>query len=213
MPAVTTVDGIAATTFNLDRAGTWQITAASDTAQRSVRLIVTIPETGPVEVGFDRPTSTATATSTPTSTPTRRPSPSPTVTSTPRPPEPTVTATATPGVSPEATDTGKTVNFGGFFLSLVCLLLVAVGSYRLPGRPGRDLNDRVRRSLLAVAGGLLGYILFASGLLALERVPPVARAVNSWLPYQVLPVFVTIVFAALGSQVDRILPERHGQAE
>jgi beta-N-acetylhexosaminidase len=204
LPLANTVDGVATASFNLDRSGTWQITAASDTAQRSVRLILAIPEKGPVEIGFERPTPTATTIPTPSPTATNTPAatatstPTYTPTPTPLPPTPTLTATPAPTTVPEPEPPGKTVNPLGLFLSVICLALVGVGTYRLSTSRSLSPSDRVERSLVAVASGLLGYVLFGSGLAPLERVPFMARAVDSWLPYEVLPVVVCLMFAGLG---------------
>ena len=92
-----------------------------------MRLILTIPEEGPIEVGVDRPTPTATPTSTPTPTSTSTPTPTPTSTSTatPIPPTPTPTPTPTLEPTPEPEPSpGNTVGTMGFFLSLVTLSLV-----------------------------------------------------------------------------------------
>ena len=211
LPSANTINGVATTTFKLDRAGTWQITAASDAAQRSVRLILTIPETGPVEVGFDRPTPTETATPTLTPTPTDTPSPSPTGTHTPSPQPPTVTPTATPGMTASPTGPGKTVNVLGLFLSLVALVVVGVLVYRYTdGTLG--VERRTFYALVAMASGLAGYVLFGAGLLPLDRISFVAGALCGWLPYELLPVSVTAVFAIVGSRLARVLPFNSSQA-
>lgn len=192
----TTANGVASTNFTLDRSGTWEITAASDTAQRSVRLIITIPEKGPVEVDVDRPTPTATPTSThiPTATSTSVP----TSTATPVPPTQTPTNTPTPMPTPEPEPLGKTVDAMGLFLSLLTLSLVGGLSYVLPTAPKVDLEERLRRPLGATVSGLIGYILFGVGLIPLERLPLIAELVQNWLPYEVLPILVSLVFAGIG---------------
>jgi beta-N-acetylhexosaminidase len=192
--AAQTTDGVAKGSLKLDRSGTWEITAASDTAQRSVRLILTIPEAGPVQVGFDRPTPTTTPTPSPTPTPT----PKPTSTPTPLPPTPTPTVTPTPVATPEAKSPGKMVDAMGLLLSLVTLLLVGGLSYVLPVSRSLILEERLRPPLTAMMSGLVGYVLFGLGLIPLERVPPIAIAVRSWLPYETLPVVVSFFFAAVG---------------
>jgi hypothetical protein len=192
----TTLDGVASTDFTLDRSGTWEITAISDTAQRSVRLILTIPEEGPVEVGVDRPT--ATATPTPTLTPTATSTPTSTSTATPVPPTPTPTHTPTLEPTPQPVPPGKTVDAMGLFLALVSLSLAAGISYALPTGHAVTLEERLRRLLTAMVSGLIGYILLGTGLLPLEKVPVVARAVQNWLPYEVIPVLVSLVFAGIG---------------
>jgi beta-N-acetylhexosaminidase len=206
LPAANTVGGIGTTTFKLERAGTWEVTAASDAAQRSVRLILTIPETGPVEVGFDRPTATATATATPT--PTDTPSPSPTRTLTPSPVPPTVTPTATPESGDSSTSPGKTVNTLGLFLSLIGLVVAASVTYRDSGGGTLGVERRVFCALVAVAFGLTGYVLFGAGLVTLDRIPLIARALRSGMPYETLPVLVSLTFALVGGRVARLLPGR-----
>jgi beta-N-acetylhexosaminidase len=192
----TTLDGVANTNFTLDRSGTWEITAISDTAQRSVRLILTIPEEGPVEVGVDRPTPTPTPI--PTPTPTSTSTPMPTSTATPVPPTVTPTRPPTPEPTPEPTPPGKTVDAMGLFLSLVTLSLVGGVSYALPAGHTVALEARLRRLLTAMVSGLIGYVLLGTGLLPLENVPIIAIVVQAWLPYEVLPVLVSLVFAGIG---------------
>lgn len=194
--AANTVDGVATTNFKLDRSGTWEITANSDTAQRSVRLLLTIPEEGPIEVDIDRPTPTPTPT--PTSTPTHTSTPTSTSTATPVPPTPTPTPTPTSTATPVPEPPGKTVDAMGLLLSLMTLSLIGGILYVLSANASTVLEDRLRRSLIAVVSGLAGYILFGVGLIPLERLPPVWEAVQSWLPYQILPATVSLVFAAIG---------------
>jgi hypothetical protein len=200
--SATTVDGVARANFKLDRSGTWEITATSDTAQRSVRLILTIPEEGPIEVGFDRPTPTTT----PTPSPTHTSTPIPTVT--PLPPTPTATATPTPVPAPEPEPSGKIVDAMGLFLSLVTLSFVGGVLYVLPAGPSPVLEERLRYPLTAIISGLVGYVLFGVGLIPLEQVSFVARVVHSWLPYQALPVVVSLFFAGVGLLLVRIRESR-----
>ena len=51
---------------------------------------------------------------------------------------------------------------------------------------------------MAMATGLIGYVLFGLSLIPVEQVPFIAKAVDSWLPYEVLPVLVSLLFAAVG---------------
>lgn len=199
LPLANTVNGVATVNFNLDRSGTWQITAASDIAQRSVRLIVTIPEQGPVEVGIDRPTATSTAEPTPTSTPTPTPTMTPTPTETPLPPTPA--PAALPAVVPPADSgvtPGRTVGTLELFLSVIGLAVVTGGSFRLTARRSVSASARMKRALIGTATGLIGYVLFAIGLVPVERIPFVSQAVHGWLPYQLLPVAVSLAFFGLG---------------
>jgi beta-N-acetylhexosaminidase len=200
--SATTVDGVARANFKLDRSGTWEITATSDTALRSVRLILTIPEEGPIEVGVDRPTPTAT----PTPSPTHTSTPTPTIT--PLPPTPTATATPTPVPTPEPQPPGKVVNTMGLFLSLVTLSLVGGVLYVLPASYPRALEERLRYPLSVMVAGLVGYILFGAGFIPLEQVPSIARVVRSWLPYEALPAAVSLFFAGAGLFLMKIMTSR-----
>ena len=203
----TTVDGVADTNFTVDRSGIWEITARSDTAQRSVRLIITVPEEGPIEVGVDRPTATPTPTATATATATATPTPTstamatatPTATPVPPTPTPTVTPTSVPTPEPVEEPPENAVDAMGLFLSLLMLTLVGGALFVvLPAGHPVALEDRLRRPLAAMAAGLLGYVLFGLGLIPVEGVPFVAQAVDSWLPYEALPVIVSLLFAAVG---------------
>jgi beta-glucosidase-like glycosyl hydrolase len=199
LPAVSTLNGIAQVNVGLVHSGTWQITASSDTAQRSVRLVLSLPEKGPVEVGIERPTPTATFTPTPipTATATVTPTPVPSETSTPVP-------AATPTSTPEPVLPGKTVDAWGLLLSIACLLAIGRVSYSLPGHRSRTLGERLRGSLAAVAFGLAGYVLFGAGWLPLERMPPIAHMLEVGLPYEILPALVSVAFAGLGLLIARL---------
>ena len=86
----------------------------------------------------------------------------------------------------------------GLLLSLATLLLVGGVSYVLPVSRSLILEERLRTSLTAIAWGMTGYVLFGIGVIPLERVPLIAQAVHSWLPYETLPVAVSLFFAVVG---------------
>jgi len=188
----TTVDGVATVNFNLERSGTWQVTAVSEPAQRSVRLIVTIPERGPVEVGIDRPQATATATARPTSpmtatdTPTREIGPVP------------GTQEVSPGRLSTTIPRERTVSALDLLLSVLTLGLAGALTFR--ATMGRRLmpSESLRRSLGGCTLGLVGYILYALGLLPLERITWVSQAIAAGLPHEVLPVMIVLFFFGTG---------------
>jgi hypothetical protein len=93
---------------------------------------------------------------------------------------------------------GKTVDAMGLFLSLLSLSLVGGVSYVLPTGQRIALEERLRRPLTAMVSGLIGYVLFGVGFIPLEKTSAIAIAVQSWLPYEVLPVVVSLVFAGIG---------------
>jgi len=99
---------------------------------------------------------------------------------------------------PESESPGKTVDAMGLFLALLALSMVGGVSYVLPTNHAIAMEERLRRLLTAMVSGLIGYVLFGTGLLPAERVPLIAVAVQNWVPYEVLPVLISLVFAGLG---------------
>jgi uncharacterized membrane protein YdcZ (DUF606 family) len=96
----------------------------------------------------------------------------------------------------------------GLFLSLIALALIGGVLYVIPGNHSVVLEERLRRILVAIVSGLVGYVLLGTGLIQVERVAPIAKAVQSWLPYQTLPVVVSLLFAGVGLL---LLGRRNGQ--
>ncbi|MGQ9500963.1 MAG: glycoside hydrolase family 3 N-terminal domain-containing protein [Anaerolineae bacterium] len=187
----TTVDGVATTNFELERSGTWQVTAVSEPAQRSVRLIVTVPEQGPIEVGIDRPyTTTAATQATPTTNaaviPTREIVPAPTAQET----------------SPEDISTTiprrKTVNAFDLLLSVLMLGLASALTFQVATSRRLMLSESLTRSLAGYALGLAGYILYALGLLPLERITWASQALAAGLPHEMFPVGTSLLFFGVG---------------
>jgi hypothetical protein len=86
----------------------------------------------------------------------------------------------------------------GLFLALMTLTLVGGMAYVLPVVRSISLEERLRRLLTVMVSGLVGYVLFGMGLIPLEQVQPIARVVESWLPYEALPVAVCLLFAGAG---------------
>ena len=80
----------------------------------------------------------------------------------------------------------------------MALLLVGGVSFVLPVSRSLVLEERLRFPLTAVASGLAGYVLFGLGLIPLERVSFITGAIRNWLPYEILPVAASLLFAALG---------------
>jgi len=106
----------------------------------------------------DTPTPTATPTALPTETPTPTHTATPPATDTPVPtvtPEPT----ATPPLAASPQNSGRPVNFVDLVYSLLAMVLVGGIAFTLGG-DRFSLEERVRPALVAVALGLVGYILF-----------------------------------------------------
>jgi beta-N-acetylhexosaminidase len=159
---VLTRDGVASTEYSLDRTGSLEVSVVGSQA----KLEVTIPdEDEPVEFRtIVPPTPTATATSTVTPTPTATATPTPTAT-----PTHTATATATPTVTPTPVlirrVTGQVLSVSLLEITAVGIGVVLVLSWR-----GSRASEALRWGLLVIAGGLVGYDLYALG------VPGVLRA-------------------------------------
>ena len=150
-----THDGLAVVTVTLTAPGFVQLAAESGGAFRSQALDLTI---------LAPPTPTATATPTPlppTSSPTTAPS------ATPAPASPTATTAPavlpTPAVQepPVGPRTTRTADGGDLLLAGGATGAALVGGCLLPGRK-RQRATVVRQGLLAVIGGMTGYILYAA---------------------------------------------------
>jgi beta-N-acetylhexosaminidase len=159
-----TIGGIASTEFDLNRAGSLEISVTGSDA----KLEVTIPEDEPVEFRTVVVVPTSTATATPTSTPTPTPTSTATATTTPTS-TPTVTFTPTPTVTPVLIRrvTGQTLSFALIELTVAGIVVFLVLMSR-----GSNTGAAMRWGLLGIIGGLLGYDMYALG------VPGVLRASN-----------------------------------
>ncbi|HYN89812.1 MAG TPA: hypothetical protein VER55_14865, partial [Ardenticatenaceae bacterium] len=165
-PRVPTVNGIAETTFTLDRVGLLVISAVSEPATQSTTLRITIPDEGQSLVATEvPPTPTATATYTPEPTPTATLTPTATAT---RTPSPSATATSRPTLTPTPTPPkllkrgGADVGWETLFLALAGV--VVVGGFTGLRGPARARPLLLRRFLLAGACGLAVYVVYMLGL-------------------------------------------------
>jgi len=151
---VTTVGGVAEATLSLPEAGQVRFRVESGEALRSqsVTLVVEAP-----------PTPTAAPSQTPTSVPTDLPTPTPTMT-----PQPKPTPVLMEETPPPPAAGSRPVDGADLALAAGATLLVAVVGWLLLG------DRRLRRGLvvrwlsLAIAGGMLGYILYAIRLVRPE---------------------------------------------
>jgi hypothetical protein len=149
-------------TMTLTAPGSVQLAAESGDALRSQTIDLTI-QAPPTPT----PTSTPTApppTHSPTAAPSATPVPVPptaTANPSPAPPSPTPLASAAPGKT-RAADGSDLLLAGG------ATGVVLVGGCLFPGRK-RQRATVVRWSLLAVIGGMAGYILYALQIIRPER--------------------------------------------
>jgi len=135
-----TRNGIARTTFLVDRSGTLEISAKSDPATESTVLRYDVP---PETIDENAITPTLT----PTETPTEAPSP-------------TITVNPTAIVTPIANDH---THFGDWLLALLVTSALGVAVFWMSSLFG-VVEWGLRRTMLVLIGGLLGYTYLALGM-------------------------------------------------
>jgi beta-N-acetylhexosaminidase len=172
--SATTADGYAEASFELTEPGSVEFSVASGDATRSrvVRFqIAALPTSTAAPTG----TPTATPTPTPTSTHTPTPSPSPS-------PTPTTTLTPTPTATPvPAASAGRLGGGGDLLLAWAGTLLAALVT--VPWTRVSQFGRRrlLRGLLLALSGGMTGYLLYALGWLRPQEWEVFPDA--AWVPW------------------------------
>ncbi len=159
-----TSGGTAVVTMTLTAPGLVQLAAESGDAFRSQTIDLTIqaPPT-PTQLPHQRlPPPTHSPTAAPSATPVPA-SPTATATPSPAPPSPTP-----PSGAAGSAGTTRAVDGGDLLLAGGATGAVLVGGCLLPGRK-RQRATVVRWSLLAVIGGMAGYILYATQVIRPER--------------------------------------------
>jgi beta-N-acetylhexosaminidase len=155
LSSVTTVDGVARTTFMVEQAGTLEIYAVSEPAQSEV-LVLEIPE--PIEeIIEDTPESS------PTISPTETPSATPTVTTPPPTPTPT----------PEPTQPPAETGLLDWSLASLTTLVIGWGVSRIGALMGQ-VRWGIRWGLSAFISGLLAYTYIILGLPGSDFVTDIA---------------------------------------
>lgn len=152
-----TVDGFAETSVILERAGDFEVRVQSGEATGSLSLLLNIVDEAEGQAQVAVATPTATATLEPTSTPTATPSPTATASPTPRP-------TATPTPTPALPLPPRRVDPNAFFLALLSVLVVGLGTLFMYRTTAEMPDKAVRNILLASIGGLVAYSLYGLGL-------------------------------------------------
>jgi beta-N-acetylhexosaminidase len=145
-----TIQGVAEITIIKERDTPLQVRASSNLAVQSVTFNI-----GPGIV--DTPTPT------PTSTPTETPTPTPVVT-----PTVEITPIPTPLPPPPPPPPPRPVTFIDLAYSLVGMLVIGGIAFTLGG-DRFSLEERVRPALVAVATGLIGYILYTIAAMAFPQ--------------------------------------------
>jgi len=169
LPALsaTTHHGTAEVDLPLDHQGQLEITVSADPATRSIKLQITIPESGTPQVATVAPPATPTFTPVP---------PTATPTATPVPPTPTESPT------PAGAPTGATPPSGRVSAASLMLMLLGLGGVSMAGfwwgrNGGTSLIGAVRLLLLSWVGGLIGYNYFA---LDLPGVDALSSLLGTW---------------------------------
>jgi hypothetical protein len=158
-----TANGVASTKFVLDRAGSLEISVIGSEA----KLQAEVPEEEMVQFQtVVPPTATPTPTRTPTATPTSTATPTltPTQTSTPVPTA-TATATATPTPVPI-----KRVTRRALSIAVLEVLAVGLAVLLVSISAGLSVSYALRWGLFCIAGGLVGYNLYALGVQGILRI-------------------------------------------
>jgi beta-N-acetylhexosaminidase len=152
-----TVDGFAETSVVLERAGDFEVRVQSGEATGSLSLLLNIVDEAEGQAQVAVATPTATATPEPSPTPTATPSPTASPSPTPRP-------TATPTPAPALPLPPRRVDPNAFFLALLSIVLVGMGTFFMYRTTAEMPDKAVRNILLASVGGLVAYSLYGLGL-------------------------------------------------
>jgi beta-N-acetylhexosaminidase len=185
-----TVNGVAEITIIKERESPLQVTASSNLAVQSV----------PFNIGpgiIDTPTPTVTLTPTSTATPT--PSPTPTATAT-NEPSPTVAAPLTTPEPPLLTgvhSSARPVNLADLAYSLLGMMLIGGIAFAL-GEDRFSLEERVRPALVAIAIGLVGYIVYIIIALSLPRSGYMGTLIERGAQEHWVAPLVSLLFAIAG---------------
>jgi len=145
--SATTGGGVAEATLILAAAGQVRFRAESGEARQSEIVTLAIQSL---------PTATAPSSRTPDPSPTVLPASVPVSTS-----QPTSTPAPTETALPAVTDTGRPAAGADLLLAAVTTLLVAALGYLLLGERRKQPANVVRWVLMAIIGGMLGYILYS----------------------------------------------------
>ncbi len=186
-PEIVTQDGLATIDYRIEREGIFEVTAISEPALTSSRLILNT-QGGLAQVIM--PTETPT----PTATPTSIPSPTPTLMPTPTP-DPSVNQTG----YPRLTDWLLVI-----MLTLVGAFLAWIVGYQWWG----SVRWGIRSALCTAIGGLLVYLLLTFGITPIMNL---VKESSSWFVVQATVIGMIFGWAAalvwwMTSQNDRKFP-------
>ena len=199
-----TSNGVAKTAILKERDTPLQVRASSNLAAQSV----------PFNIGpgiIDTPTPTATSTSTPTSTPTITPTNTPTATATPEPtitPTPEPLPTEEPASAPGAKLSGaKPVDILDLMYSVLGMLIIGGIAFTLGG-DRFSLEERIRPALVAVAAGLVGYIVYILIAIAFPKSGFIGGIVEQGMAGHWVAPLISLLCAIIGMVAWYLKPGR-----
>ena len=181
----TTLEGVAKTTYTLERAGQLDIAIQADPVPRTVSLQITIQEGQPATIVPVLPTPRPTRTPAPTSTllpeSVAEDTPPPPATFTPAgnaQPVEGETEGGSEATAEEATlDARPSVGLSDLALALAVALTLSGGGFYVARSRNRPVASTLRSTLWCVAGGLAFYVAYA---LALPGVAWLQRSSRPW---------------------------------
>lgn len=196
-----TVNGVAEINIIKERDSPLQVRASSNLAAQSI----------PFDIGpgiIDTPTPTTTFTPMPTDTPTTTPTASATATPVIVTATPTevIAPTVTP-LPPEALVPPKPVEMVDLIYSLLGAILIGGIAFTLGGERF-PLEQRVRSTLVAIAAGLVGYILFTIVAMSFSQTEYMNSIVRQSAAGHWVAPLVTVLFAVIGVLAWHLKPGR-----
>jgi hypothetical protein len=177
---VVTIDGVGEASITLDRLGQLEITASSDPATQSTTLAVTIHDRGSIGI-----TTTVSALTTATGS---------NILGSTVVPTSSVIASATQG-SAELTFVPR-VTRSDIWIALLAMLVLNVAGDFLRLRGGRTRVYRLRLILIGLLCGLLGYVIYALGILGTWELWHLYRewgAVFFGIVFSVIPLLTVLI--------------------
>ena len=209
--SASTVNGMAETVIEIDREGVLEITAESGLATESDTVIIqgsTIIIETPTATSTSTPTATATESATATSTHTPQPTATPTATT-------TFTPTATPAQALPPPPQPPSLTLSDLLFSLLTLTAVGSTLFYFTRSLSLALETRLWLVLMAIVGGLIGYVLYGIFAVQLADVQTIGNWVRGNTTSHWLTSVVSLLFAAIGiaiAQILRLIQERYKPA-
>lgn len=196
-----TTKGVAEIIIIKERDTPLQVRASSNLAVQSVTFSI-----GPGIV--DTPTPTPTLTLMPTLTPTPSSTPSPTSTPVTMTATPTIDIVSTPTpVLSKSIPSPRPAAFIDLIYSLLGAMLIGGISFTLGGERF-SLEERVRSALVAIAVGLVGYILYTILGMALPRTEYMSVIIKQSATGHWVAPLITLLFAIVGVLIWHLKPGR-----